>query len=201
MACATRSARPGTLLPGARTARRVRGCWKASAALDTHAGALPGRPIEELRRIVQLFYTEALGNATPELLPSLCNRAVTYCDARGAGCDVFGCLGLAQMIEDVCATHPLLHVEVDDITVDASRRCAVAEWHATAAHLLPGRGGAKPTGLVSEICGLDEIKFGTDGRISSILSFRDRFAEEEEAALGAGGAGGDGSRPAPPVLE
>jgi hypothetical protein len=98
----------------------------------------------------------------------------------------------------------------DDITVDATRRCAVAEWHATAAHLLPGRAGGAPTGLVSEICGLDEIKFGADGRISSILSFRDRFAEEEEEAAAAAGAaaaaarrdgGGDGTRPAPPALE
>ncbi len=60
----------------------------------------------------QLFYTEAFGNSTPELLPSLCNGAVTYCDAQGGGCDVFGCQGLADMIEEVCSTHPLLHIEV-----------------------------------------------------------------------------------------
>lgn len=77
--------------------------------------------------------------------------------------------------------------------MDPSGGSATAEWHATAAHLLPGRGGRMPTGLVSEVCGCDEITFSPDGRIRSILSFRDRFAEEEEeeaAAAVFGDAGG-----------
>lgn len=177
---------------------------------------------------------------------------MTYCDAKGAGCDVFGCRGLAAMIEEVSASHPLLRVEVvsrglglldccfavlaascessqrcaaagagacqrrcwclnshflsgfaslrkstkvlssrqqlppprapqDDIAVDASGCSAVAEWHATAAHLGHTVAGGRATGLVSEINGCDQITFGPDGLITSILSFRDRFAEEEEA--------------------
>lgn len=72
----------------------------------------------------------------------------------------------------------------DSIAVDASGRTAVAEWHAIAAHLLPGRSQLPPTGLVSEIWGLDQITFDDEGKISSILSFRDAFAEERAAEVG-----------------
>jgi hypothetical protein len=68
----------------------------------------------------------------------------------------------------------------DGIDVEADCSCASVDWHATAAHLLPGRGGAAPTGLVSEIWGSDHVNFGPDGRISSIVSFRERFAEESD---------------------
>lgn len=149
-------------------------------AVDINAEANPSSKAIELKKRVELFYTEAFGNSTPELLPSLCSGAVTYHDANGTGCDVFGCRGLAEFIEEVCSSHPLLHIEVDEIAVDDSCCSALVEWHATAAHLLPGRAGAAPTGLVSDICGLDQLTFSPeDGRISSILSFRDRFAEEE----------------------
>jgi hypothetical protein len=32
------------------------------------------------------------------------------------------------------------------------------------------------------VCGCDQLTFGPDGRIRAILSFRDRFAEEEAVA-------------------
>lgn len=130
------------------------------------------------KKHVELFYSEAWGNGTPELLPGLCERGVTYCDILGGGCDRFGCQGLAEMIEDCCSSHPLLHIEVEGVHVDSTGLCAIAEWRATAAHLLPGRRGAAPTGLVSRVVGLDQITFGPDGLIRSILSFRDRFAGE-----------------------
>lgn len=72
--------------------------------------------------------------------------------------------------------------------MDSSGDSCLVDWHATAAHLLPGRSGAAPTGLVSEVCGVDQVTFGDDGRITSILSFRDRFAEESAAIQEAGGA-------------
>jgi hypothetical protein len=202
----------------------------------------------------QLFYTEVWAHNTVELLDCLCNGSVTYSDARGGGSDVFGRAGLAEMIGDCCASHPLLHIEVvgdlargvppmiacqhacvhagkrgcavgailmqipprplledairvgrvahpigaprvqqaprtpspsslqDDISLDATGSSATCEWHATAADLLPSRSGAPPTGLVSEVCGCDQLTFGPDGRIRAILSFRDRFAEEEAVA-------------------
>jgi hypothetical protein len=79
------------------------------------------------------------------------------------------------------------------VTFDDSGATAVAEWHATAAHLLPGTGGGAPSGLVSEICGLDEVHFDPEGRISSILSFRERFAEEGGAAAGGDEPAEDGA--------
>ena len=142
----------------------------------------PAHPIEPNPTSKQRFYREALGNGAPELLPSLCSRGVTYADARGAGCDAFGRAGVAEVIRGICSAHPVWRVELDGVAVDASGARAVAEWRATAAHLLPGAAGAAPTGLVSLIVGCDQITFGDDGLISSILSFRDRFAEEEEAA-------------------
>lgn len=62
-----------------------------------------------------------------------------------------------------------------DVAVDASGSSAIAEWRATAAHL----GGRRPTGLVSEVEGVDRITFGSDGLITSITSFRERWAGEE----------------------
>lgn len=156
----------------------------------SRAGIEPsGAAIQLRQRAIELFYTEAWGNGTPELLPSLCSRACTYCDVHGGGCDVFGCHGLTQMIEESCSSHPLLSIHVDNIVVDPSGDVAVAEWHALAAHLLPGRSGSAPTGLVSEICGLDEISFDEDGLISSIYSYRDRFSEEKDEGEQLGAAG------------
>ncbi|GBF91250.1 hypothetical protein Rsub_03570 [Raphidocelis subcapitata] len=165
-------------------AHRAPRSQRASAALRYPVAT------EERAKRLELFYTEAWGNGTPELLPELCASSVTYCDARGGGCDAFGCRGLAAMIEGVCSSHPLLRIELDDVTFDDSGATAVAEWHATAAHLLPGTAGGAASGLVSEICGLDEVHFDLEGRISSILSFRERFAEER-AEEGADGADAD----------
>ncbi|KIZ00712.1 hypothetical protein MNEG_7248 [Monoraphidium neglectum] len=158
---------------GSRVARHI------CKALDYRAAETL---LSDRAKAVELFYTEVWAHNTVELLDCLCNGSVTYSDARGGGSDVFGRAGLAEMIGDCCASHPLLHIEVDDISLDATGSSATCEWHATAADLLPSRSGAPPTGLVSEVCGCDQLTFGPDGRIRAILSFRDRFAEEEAVA-------------------
>ncbi|KIZ01108.1 hypothetical protein MNEG_6853 [Monoraphidium neglectum] len=110
-------------------------------------------------------------------------RGIAEGDVRGGAADAFGWRGLADVIADCCAAHPLLRVRLDGVWIDPSCAFATAEWRATAAHLLPGRrGGPPPSGLVSEVVGLDQITFGPDGLITSIVSLRDRFAEEGAAA-------------------
>jgi hypothetical protein len=67
----------------------------------------------------------------------------------------------------------------DETIVDEKSRTVVAHWHATAANLLPSRDGRPATGCVSEVSGSDTFRFSERGRISSIASFRERFAGEE----------------------
>jgi hypothetical protein len=67
----------------------------------------------------------------------------------------------------------------DETVVDDSKNTVVAHWHATAAHLLPTARSGPATGAVSEISGMDKFHFSDTGRITSIMSFRERFADEE----------------------
>jgi hypothetical protein len=76
------------------------------------------------------------------------------------------------------------------VSIEPDGALATAEWRATAAHLLPGRGGGAPSGAVSEVVGVDQISFGEDGRITSILSLRDRLPGEEARGGGSGAFGG-----------
>jgi hypothetical protein len=67
----------------------------------------------------------------------------------------------------------------DETVVDEAKSTVVAHWHATAAHLLPTARSGPATGAVSEISGMDKFHFSDTGRITSIMSFRERFADEE----------------------
>lgn len=73
---------------------------------------------------------------------------------------------------------------VDDARADGP--VVVAQYSCTAAQLLPS-GGLAPSGHVSTVAGVDKFRFsaGPDGRhvISSITSWRQRFADEEAQAV------------------
>lgn len=59
----------------------------------------------------------------------------------------------------------------------------VVHYTATAAHLLPSREGVPATGHVSTVQGMDKFRFDRFGLCTSIQSYRQRFADEEELQL------------------
>lgn len=67
--------------------------------------------------------------------------------------------------------------------MDEEKDTVVAHYKATAAHLLPSRGGTPATGAVSTVQGMDKFRFDRTGHCSSIESYRQRFADEEEQHL------------------
>lgn len=68
----------------------------------------------------------------------------------------------------------------EDVIIDEERDTVVAHYTATAAHLLPSRDGVVATGCVSTVQGMDKFRFNRFGHCSSIESYRQRFADEEE---------------------
>ncbi|GBF98207.1 hypothetical protein Rsub_10707 [Raphidocelis subcapitata] len=185
---------------GATVAKQQRGAGRVRAARAPYPEPYPTGHVgpsvdtQKLRHNVELLYAEALGRGTPEVLPSICHPSVCYCDAHGdGGHDCFGLRGLAAALERCTSAHPLLRVVLDSVAFDPSGATATVEWHATAAHLLPGSAGVPPSGLVSISYGIDQLTFQPgSGLITSILSIRDRFAAEAAEAAASGAASGDG---------
>jgi len=133
-----------------------------------------------LEQSVHQYYQDVWNSGTTEVLDSLAEDGIVYSDVLGAACcDVLGRAGLRQLIGDFLAGHPLMWVTLDETIVDERNGTVVAHWHATAANLLPSRDGRPATGCVSEVSGSDTFRFSERGLISSISSFRDRFAGEE----------------------
>jgi hypothetical protein len=70
------------------------------------------------------------------------------------------------------------------VIVDTERDTVVVHYTVTAAHLLPQQPGLElATGHVSVVSGMDKLHFSKSGLISSIVSFRQRFTEEEVQAI------------------
>ncbi|KAF8056365.1 UGT3A1 [Scenedesmus sp. PABB004] len=161
--------------------------WAPPAWHPRLAGAREG-----LERAVAAYYEDVWNDGALELLEGLVTPGVVHSDVLWAvdDLDLFGRGSLRAMIADFQAGHPLLRFELERVAVDERSRVAVAHYTATAAHLLPGADGAPATGAVSSVAGLDKFCFDALGRVSSIESYRPRFADEEELALLGRGQGG-----------
>lgn len=125
------------------------------------------------------YYDEVWNAGAMDSLDDLVSDGVVYSDVLAHDSDTFGRPGLRQAVQEFQAGHPLAHFTVDETVVDDSKNTVVAHWHATAAHLLPTARSGPATGAVSEISGMDKFHFSDAGRITSIMSFRERFADEE----------------------
>lgn len=54
-----------------------------------------------------------LAHANTDLLPALLDPCVSYCDVRGAGGgDAFSVVGVAALITQLGASHPLLRIRL-----------------------------------------------------------------------------------------
>jgi hypothetical protein len=125
-------------------------------------------------------YYDAVWNNGDDCLDEIAAPGVVYADVLADVEDSFGRSALRGLIKEFQSVHPLLHYQVEDVIVDEERDTVVAHYTATAAHLLPSRDGVPATGCVSTVQGMDKFRFNRFGHCSSIESYRDRFADEEE---------------------
>lgn len=161
--------------------------------LRRQAAFLPAEPIhlvlpksehkETLQNAVHEYY-DSWNLGSMDSFDELCQQSVTYSDVLRSDCDYYGRASLKKLVGDFTASHPLLHIEVDDVMTDVDRDMAVAHWRATSADLLPHADGTPATGRVSEIHGMDRFTFdGATLQIKSIASYRERFADEDSTPV------------------
>eukprot|EP00879_Flechtneria_rotunda_P000895 GHRR01001022.1.p1 GENE.GHRR01001022.1~~GHRR01001022.1.p1 ORF type:complete len:220 (+),score=35.52 GHRR01001022.1:189-848(+) len=133
----------------------------------------------QLERAVGSYYHDVWNEGTTDALEQLVTPGVCFNDVFGFDGDAFGRAGLRDVVHEVQGSHPLLHFQVDSISIDEQEHTAVAHYTATAAQLLLRRDGTLPTGEVSTVHGVDKFRFNLYGQVTSIEQYRDRFAGEE----------------------